>query len=124
MRRRDFLLFRREQARLTAVLDCHQLQMAYLERQVTAPEAAETWSDIDPPGGGEPPARFSKRHPGAMLDALEGDLRQARSLTVVGRDWLLTEELRRSVERLVEQFRAGGGLVEYASAWPRPWRPA
>ena len=100
---------------MTAVLDCRRLHMAYVELQVTAPQPPEETGDADIVPAGEPPPRFSGRSVQALVETLELELQCADSLCVIDLQWLSPPDLKEPIEALVERFRSGGGIVEYAA---------
>ena len=115
MNRRDFLLFRPDGSKKTVELSCERLYMHYRDAQM-----AELPADAPPADGGEPPARFDRRSPRQLFEALAIDLRDVDVVRVTQPEWLAAEDFRREVESLAATLRARGARVEFTNLNPNP----
>ncbi len=118
MKRRDFLLLKRERGVRTVELSCQQLHMHYLQRSATTGRldaGGPLDEDFDAAEEGEPPAAFDGRTTEQLFANLERDLDGAELLRVTGHRWLSEgdEELQREFNKLLSSFRARGGRVEF-----------
>ena len=121
MQRRDFLLLRTEGTTRVLELSCERLYMRYLDAVATAGQPgarADSW-DGDP-WEGEPPAVVDAPTPAELFRDVDHRLRDADVLRVLGRSWLVGDELTRRVDRLLDSFRARGGRVEFSGPTTPP----
>jgi hypothetical protein len=116
MNRRDFLRLSASPRGRTLELSGRQLYMRYLDTQVSTPgearlavEGYESWM-------GEPPALFTRRTAQELMQGLEDDLCDVRTLRILEREWLANTPLWATVEPALAAFRARGGQIEYAPA--------
>ena len=119
MKRRDFLRLRSEAAIRVAELSCERLYMHYQHARVTtmpvgveAPERAEV----------EPPSEWTARTTEQLFDEIERQLQGADVLRLVETEWLVVDDYRRHVERVLAAFRGRGGRVESRVDRPGPVR--
>lgn len=118
MKRRDFLLLKRERGIRTVELSCQQLYMHFLQRRATADQldaGSPSDENFDTAEEGEPPTAFDERTTEQLFANLERDLDGAELLRVTGHRWLSEgdEEVQREFNKLVSSFRARGGRVEF-----------
>ena len=112
MKRRDFLLLRKEPQPRQLELACDRLYMQCLDAQVTEPQPEDPADATEASAcGGEPPARLAGRSREQLFEALDRQLREVEVLKVVNSQWLVGD-VRRDLDRVIEGFRARGGRVE------------
>ena len=119
MHRRDFLLLRTEGTTRVLELSCERLYMRYLDAVATAGQGgarADSW-DGDP-WEGERPAVVDAPTPAELFRDVDHRLQDAHVLRVLGRSWLVGDELKQRVDQLLDSFRARGGRVEFSGAAP------
>jgi hypothetical protein len=111
MDRRDFLRFRRDDPAWLAELDCRVLYLrcldAALTQQSDEPESADQV--------GEPPARFARRSPISLLQAVARDLAGKKRLRLVESHWLEQSPFCAEFRRVLAQFQDGGGRIEFVA---------
>ena len=114
MKRRDFL-FLAHAGDGCVRLSCEQLYMQYRDLTRTAagaanvlPQGAEWWA-------GEPESELAMEAPEEFFRCLGEALRGKRRLELADPEWLSDAHLRQEVEKLLGEFRAGGGEVLFLS---------
>lgn len=114
MKRRNFLLLRRERMSRVAELSCERLFMHYQQLGTTMGAtlqgpAPDVWELSEE----EPPGLLMERTTQELFAGVDRELREADVLRVVDTEWLGVDVFRQDVDALLEAFRRRGGRVEY-----------
>ena len=113
MKRRDFLRLRTEATIRVAELSCERLYMHYQHARVTTMPAGEAARHAAPEHGeAEPPAELTVRTTDQLFGEIERQLQGADVLRLVDEEWLVVDDYRYHVERVLAAFRGRGGRVE------------
>ena len=115
MKRRDFLLMRKDGSECIADLSCEKLFMNYQDlnsgfqqsnEESGIPEDADWWA-------GEPALNIHSADPETFFTNVLADLKGINKVQVQDMEWLAQGEFRVRVETLLTAFKAGGGKVSY-----------
>jgi hypothetical protein len=113
VKRRDFLRLRTEAAIRVAELSCERLYMHYQHACVTTMPTGEADRHAVPERGeAEPPAELTVRTTDQLFGEIERQLQGADVLRLVDEEWLVADDYRHHVERVLAAFRGRGGRVE------------
>ncbi len=112
MKRRDFLRLRTEAAIRVAELSCERLYMHYQHARVTTMPAGEAGRHAVEHGEAEPRAEWTVRTTDQLFGEIERQLQRADVLRLVDEEWLVVDDYRHHVERVLAAFRGRGGRVE------------
>ncbi|HIE92287.1 MAG TPA: hypothetical protein EYQ83_05265 [Acidobacteria bacterium] len=113
MKRRDFLRLRTEAAIRVAELSCERLYMHYQHARVTTMPTAEAERHAVPERGeAEPAAELTARTPDQLFGEIERQLQRADVLRLVDDEWLVVDDYRHHVEKVLAAFRGRGGRIE------------
>ena len=113
MKRRDFLRLRTEAAIRVAELSCERLYMHYQHACVTTmPAGVADRHAVPERGDAEPPAELTVRTADQLFGEIERQLQGADVLRLVDEEWLVVDDYRHHVERVLAAFRGRGGRVE------------
>ena len=111
LNRRDFLRLRTQGRQREVELSCERLYMRYTDAvRKAATGGAES---ADPWIGGEPPARLDRPSLDEFFAGLRHDTRHASLIRVHGSEWLPPGRLRDEVYAMLDECRAGGGMVRF-----------
>jgi hypothetical protein len=110
--RRDFLRFKKQESRRVAEINCQRLHMNYVSLQATAVTVPAEHDDF---ADGEPRPVFAARTVKQLFADLARDVQSADAIAVVGREWLVPDELRVAFDRFIQAFAQRGGAIEYTT---------